>query len=188
MADNNLFRLQSDLREALTPYRYRHVEGVVETAIELARQAGVDTYKAKTAAWLHDLAREWPNERLLQASEGIIVPQGFASVPALLHGPIAAHLGQTNYGIADEEILDAVRYHTTGRPGMTELDLVLFVADAIEPSREYPGVEQIREAADTNRLTVAARLSMENTIRFLMDTGKPLFAMTVMARNELLNS
>ncbi|WAH38519.1 bis(5'-nucleosyl)-tetraphosphatase (symmetrical) YqeK [Alicyclobacillus dauci] len=177
--------LSRDVKAALTPHRFQHVQGVVTCAVDLAKRYGVSIEQAEIAAWLHDLAREWPREKLVNAVETIEVPHGFATIPALLHGPIAAHLGRTKYGIEDELILEAVRYHTTGRPDMTDLDMVLFVADAIEPGRTYNGVEAIRQAASKS-LAEAVRISIDNTIRFLVDAGKPLFPLTVLTRNALL--
>jgi predicted HD superfamily hydrolase involved in NAD metabolism len=181
----NIVQLIQDVERALTPPRFKHVQGVVQTARQLSERHGVSPEQAETAAWLHDLAREWPRKQLLQAAATIEVPQEFSTIPALLHGPIAAHLGRVKYAIEDQEIIDAVCYHTTGRPKMTPLDMVLFVADAIEPGRNYVGVEEIREAAQ-EKLSLAARLSIDNTIRFLLDRGKPLFPLTVLTRNELL--
>lgn len=185
--DNVTTALANDVKQALSPQRFQHVEGVVSTAVVLANAAHVPVEQAMQAAWLHDLAREWPRDRLLQVAETINIPSGFAAMPTLLHGPIAAHLGRATYGLTDEAILDAVRFHTTGRPQMTALDLVLFVADAIEPNRQYPGVDEIREAAQQS-LAGAAQLSIDHTIRFLLEAGKPLFPLTILTRNWLLTA
>lgn len=178
--------LERDVEAALSPRRFQHVLGVVATAKDLAEQFHTSVEQAELAAWLHDLAREWPRDKLLQAASEIEIPEGFAMIPALLHGPIAAHLGRMKYGIEDEAVLSAVCYHTTGRPDMTELDMVLFVADSIEPGRAYDGVETIRNAAQ-QRLDLAVRLSIDHTIRFLVDAGKPLLPLTILTRNALLN-
>lgn len=179
--------LASELKRTLSTARFEHVEGVVASAISLAEAYGVSVAKARTAAWLHDLAREWPREQLLSTIPSLTLPEGFEEVPALLHGPIAAHIGKVNYGILDADILDAVRYHTTGRPNMTPLDLVLFVADAIEPSRNYPGVDEIRVASERS-LEEAARLSLDGTLRFMLDAKRRLMRLSVEARNTLLDA
>ncbi|GLV14158.1 hypothetical protein Heshes_18420 [Alicyclobacillus hesperidum] len=187
MAEIKLDRLLQDLRRQLSDVRFRHVEGVVQTARDLADRFGVCPSKAEVAAWLHDFAREWSKDRLLRyvKEHAISLPDEWLTVPLLLHGPVAAHIGKQTYQIEDEEILDAVRYHTTGRPNMTDLDLVLFVADAIEPNRSYPGVEAVR-AALTDGLANAARASLDNTITYLIATGRPLGLLAVAARNSLL--
>lgn len=177
--------LARDVAATLSKPRFKHVQGVVTTAVRLAVQHGESEERARTAAWLHDIAREWPRDKLFEAAESIEVPAGFASIPALLHGPIAAHIGRTVYGIEDVAILDAITYHTTGRPEMTVLDMVLFVADAIEPGRQFLGVEEICAAADRS-LAEATRVSIDHTIRYLINAGKPLFPLTVLARNSLL--
>jgi predicted HD superfamily hydrolase involved in NAD metabolism len=173
-------RVQSEL----SPRRYMHTVGVVETAERLARIHGVDVKKARIAAWVHDIAREWPKETLLQYAERIEIPAGFAAIPDLLHGPVAAHLLSEWFQIHDEEMKDAIRYHTTGRLSMTPLDMVICLADAIEPGRAYPGVEAIRQRAETD-LKGALAESLDSTIRYLLDTHQPVFPLTVMVRNEL---
>ncbi|WP_245630164.1 bis(5'-nucleosyl)-tetraphosphatase (symmetrical) YqeK [Alicyclobacillus acidiphilus] len=179
--------LVRELKRTLSVQRFQHVEGVVASAEQLAQKYGVSVRKARTAAWLHDLAREWPREQLLSTVRTFPLPDGFEDVPALLHGPIAAHIGKTQFGILEEDILDAVRYHTTGRPNMTPLDLVLFVADAIEPGRTYGGVEEIREASQRS-LEEAARISIDGTLRFMLDAKRPIVRLTVEARNSLLGA
>lgn len=173
------------MQRSLSPSRFTHVEGVVATATDLARHYGVSVEKAIVTAWLHDVAREWSKDKLLKTAQSFVVPDGFAEVPILLHGPVAAYLGQTLYDIEDFEILDAVRYHTTGKPDMTILASVLFIADAIEPGRSYPGVYSLREAAFID-LRRAVRMSIDETIRYLLAREKPLFPLTVLTRNAIL--
>lgn len=172
-------RVQAELSEA----RFVHTRGVVATAVELAARFGEDVHKARIAAWVHDIAREWPFEKQLQFAEGIEIPSGFALIPALLHGPIAASLAPEWFGVEDEDILNAVRFHTTGRVGMSKLEMILCLADGIEPGRQYPGVEQIREIAKTD-LVLALAQSFDSTITYLLQTHQPIFPLTVMARNE----
>lgn len=171
-------------RQSLSEERWQHTCGVVEAARLLARQHGLDEERAVTAAWIHDAAREWPVERLLAAAEEIEVPAGFAQVPILLHGPVAASILQNQFDCDDQEILDAIRHHTTGRLEMTELDKVLCLADAIEPGRRYPGVDDIRECAQSS-LDRALAMSFDSTLQYLIARHQPIFPLTVMARNNL---
>ncbi|AEJ44037.1 metal dependent phosphohydrolase [Alicyclobacillus acidocaldarius subsp. acidocaldarius Tc-4-1] len=162
--------------------------GVVETSVALARRFGAPVLGAELAAWLHDLAREWPQDRLLAYARDrkLEVPAAWLEAPILLHGPIAADVARVEYGVEDADVLNAVYYHTTGRPGMGALEMVLFVADAIEPSRDYSGVDDLRALAERD-LKAAALASLESTVRYALDRGFPIDLTTVNARNDLLN-
>lgn len=174
-----------DVKSVLSKSRFQHVIGVVEMAADLANCHGVDPEKAKMAGWLHDIAREWPLQRLLLEAEHVQIPSGFASIPLLLHGPIAAHIGKTTYGIVDEDVLNAVRFHTTGRLGMSVLEKILFIADATEPGRTYPGVDELRKLA-RQQLDAAMICCLDSTMTYLLKIRQPIFPLTVMVRNEYL--
>ena len=120
-------RVREHARSCEKPSRFRHTQGVVKMARELAQRWGADPDKAEIAAWFHDVCR----------------PEG-----NLEHGPAAATLLQERFGVEDEDILNAIAYHTTGRPGMSLLEIVLKTADQLEESRDYPGVEQMRAFAE----------------------------------------
>ncbi len=180
----DLSKVSTYARQALSEARFQHTCGVVETAARLARQYGLDEERVQLAAWIHDAAREWPIDRLLAAAEEIDVPAGFAEVPILLHGSVAASLLQAEFGCTDADVLDAIRYHTTGRVGMTDMDKVLCLADAIEPGRSYKGVDTLRELAFTN-LDKALATSFDQSIQYLIARHQPIFPLTVMARNHL---
>src|SRR5690606_33311273 len=103
----------------------------------------------------------------------------------LWHAPVGAYLVKKEIGITDEDILDAIRHHTTGRPGMTTLEKVVFLADYIEPNRSFPGVEEVREKAKKS-LDEALVLSLQNTIRFLLSKNQLIYPQTVATYNDLL--
>ena len=166
--------------------RWKHVLGVVDTAVELADRFGGDRDKAWLAALLHDYTKAWPIERM----EKIIREQGLP--PELLehdkelwHAHVGAWVVRTEHGIDDEEVLDAIRYHTSGREGMTKLDKIVCLADYMEPGRDFPGVNKIRELAQHN-LEDALLAGFDSTIRLLLDKGKRIFPLTMLARNDLL--
>ncbi|GIO13508.1 hypothetical protein J19TS2_30630 [Cohnella xylanilytica] len=166
--------------------RWKHVLGVVDTAVELADRFGGDRDKAWLAALLHDYTKAWPIERM----EKIIREQGLP--PELLehdkelwHAHVGAWVVRTEHGIDDEEVLDAIRYHTSGREGMTKLDKIVCLADYMEPGRDFPGVNKIRELAQHN-LEEALLAGFDSTIRLLLDKGKRIFPLTMLARNDLL--
>ena len=166
--------------------RWKHVEGVMETSVELARRYGADPVKADLAALLHDLAKFWPVER----QEAVIRENGLNTElldhdKQLLHAEVAAFISQRDYGVDDPEVLDAIRYHTSGRVGMTQMDKIVCLADYIEPGREFPGVARIRELAEVN-LEEALLAGFDSTISFLLEKKKAIFPLTVLARNDLI--
>jgi predicted HD superfamily hydrolase involved in NAD metabolism len=174
----------AEIRKQLSAPRFQHTAGVAKTAKVLARRFGEDEEKAELAAWVHDYAREWPQTELVQYAEGIEVPSGFGVIPTLLHGPIAAYLLSAKFGLPDEDMANAIRYHTTGRVGMSNLEKILCLADAIEPGRSYAGVDDLRQVAETD-LDLALAKSMDAGIIYLLQRQATIFPLTVMARNDL---
>ena len=175
------------VRGMVSPSRWQHIEGVIRTARELARRFGVDDGRAELAALLHDAAREWPAERLVSwAGRGTLPLDPIErETPELLHGHAAAEWARAELAVADEGVLDAVRYHTTGRPGMGPLEMVLLVADYSEPGRTFPEAAVVREAA-AKSLQDACLLSLDARLRYLLDRRLPIHPRTVEARNWLL--
>jgi predicted HD superfamily hydrolase involved in NAD metabolism len=168
-ADADLFA-----RERLSAKRYGHTVRVARTAEDLARSHDLDPARARLAALLHDAAREMTPEDFLDRAEewGLPVGEPERENPKLLHGPVAAELARRELRVEDEEVLDAVREHTTGRPGMGPLSLVLFVADKIEPGRDYPSVERLRRLARED-LRRAAAESLRRSIAHNEERGRP---------------
>jgi predicted HD superfamily hydrolase involved in NAD metabolism len=172
--DALLDNAESYARERLSDKRYAHTLRVAETAEHLAKLHGLDPERARLAGLLHDTAREVGKEELLRVAEEDGLPVGGfeRERPILLHGPVAAELAMEDLGVEDGEILDAVRAHTTGEPGMGPLALALFVADKIEPGREQPGVEDLRELASVS-LHRAARAALEDSISYNERRDRP---------------
>ncbi|MFA7662116.1 MAG: bis(5'-nucleosyl)-tetraphosphatase (symmetrical) YqeK, partial [Anaerovoracaceae bacterium] len=108
----------------------------------------------------------------------------YKNQPQLSHGRIAAERVKREQGIVDEEVLDAIRYHTTGRKGMTLLEKIIYLSDAIEPTRNYPGVEKLRELAWIN-MDEAVIKAMDQTIYHVNKKGMELDMETVEARDDL---
>ena len=161
-------------RERLSAKRYGHTLRVADTAEDLARAHGLDPGRARLAALLHDAARELSPDEFLELADDWNLPVGGPEreSPKLLHGPVGAELARRELGVGDGEVLDAVREHTTGRPGMAPLSLVLFVADKIEPARDYPSVENLRRLSKQN-LRGAAAESLRRTIAHNEERGRP---------------
>ncbi|MFY0757492.1 MULTISPECIES: bis(5'-nucleosyl)-tetraphosphatase (symmetrical) YqeK [Metabacillus] len=174
------------VKEHLTDHRYEHTIGVMETAIVLARLYGADVKKAETAAIFHDYAKFRSKDEMKQ----IIIEQNMTKEllihsPELWHAPVGAYLAEKEAGIKDKEILDAIRYHTSGRENMTLLDKVIYVADYIEPGRIFPGADEVRELAK-NDLNKALIVSMKNTILFLLKKNQPIYPQTLQSYNFLV--
>ena len=133
-------------RSRLSDARYEHTLRVADTAEDLALVHDLDADRARLAALLHDAAREiGPDESLTLADKwNVNVGESERQSPKLLHGPVAAELARRELGIDDEEVLEAVRAHTTGKPEMGPLAHVLYVADKIEPARDYPSVGRLQ--------------------------------------------
>ncbi|TCJ04240.1 bis(5'-nucleosyl)-tetraphosphatase (symmetrical) YqeK [Cytobacillus praedii] len=182
--DRNLALLK--VKEQLTDHRYTHTLGVMETAIRLARKYGANEKKAELAAIFHDYAKFRPKEEMKQ----IIMDQKMDARllqfnSELWHAPVGAFLVHKEAGIEEEEILDAIRFHTSGRVGMTLLEKIIYLADYIEPGRHFPGVEEVREIAEKS-LNEALIKSISNTIFFLMKKGQLVFPATFHTYNDLI--
>ncbi len=161
-------------RERLSAKRYGHTLRVADTAGDLARVHGLDRGRVRLAALLHDAAREMSSEEFLGLARSWNLPLGEPEreSPKLLHGPVAAELARRELGVEDGAVLDAIREHTTGRPGMDSLSLVLYVADKIEPARDYPSVERLRRLARQD-LRGAAAESLRRSIAHNEERGRP---------------
>jgi len=159
-------------RSRLSDSRYEHTLRVADTAEDLARAHDLDADRARLAALMHDSARELGPDEFLKLAEtwNLQVGESEQQSPKLLHGPVAAEMAR-ELGIDDEEILEALRAHTTGRPGMGPLALVLYVADKIEPSRDYPSVGRLRDLARED-LHKAALESLRRAIAHNEGRGK----------------
>ncbi|WML54120.1 bis(5'-nucleosyl)-tetraphosphatase (symmetrical) YqeK [Neobacillus sp. PS3-12] len=170
----------------LTEHRYQHTLGVMETAISLARKYGVDEKKAELAAIFHDYAKFRPKDEMKE----IIVSQGMPKDlleynSELWHAPVGAYLAEAEAEISDKEVLDAIRFHTSGRRGMTKLEKVIYLADYIEPGRHFPGVEEVRNLAKIN-LEEALIKAVQNTIMFLMKRNQAIYPETFHTYNDLI--
>jgi predicted HD superfamily hydrolase involved in NAD metabolism len=177
-------RIAEIVKKELSERRFVHVLGVVRTAETLALRYGADPEKSRLAAWIHDYAREWPAEKLRSAAQAHAVPAEYFLAVDLLHAPVAAALAPEVFGVNDPAVLQAVRSHTAGRSGMSLLEKIVYIADAIEPGRMYEGVDTVRSLAETD-LDRALAVHLDGTIRYLLDHHKPVCVRTVEARNEL---
>lgn len=177
--------INSYIEKNLNEKRKAHVYGVVKTARALAEKYGCDADKAEQAALYHDMFRSTPVEVLNMYVRQLGLSPAYIDNANLAHGPIAAVIMQRDYGVEDQDVINAVRYHTTGRAGMSLLEKIVYLADAIEPGRNYPTVEKARELAEVS-LDKACLYSMERSIAYISERGLFLDEDTVKARDYLL--
>lgn len=179
--------IMEDLKRNMTQKRFAHTLGVMEFAVALAKRYGVDVEKAQLAAMVHDCAKDMPQDNQLNLARqfGILLDEISMAEKALIHAPLGAALAKIKYGIEDPAILRAVKVHTTGDPKMTPLDKVIFLADYIEPGRNFPGVDRLRKVAFED-LDEAVIMACDSTIRYVIDRGRLLHPRMVEARNCLL--
>ncbi|GAB4073377.1 bis(5'-nucleosyl)-tetraphosphatase (symmetrical) YqeK [Barrientosiimonas marina] len=165
--------------------RFDHTLRVADVAKQLAEKNGASIEKAEIAAILHDYAKYFPLEDLRGIIQDNDLPADLLDYHhELWHGPAAYMIVKQKHGVADQDIRNAIYYHTTGRADMSLLETILFVADYIEPGRSFPGVEEAREMAETD-LNQAAWMALRNTIQFLVSQHKTVYPDTFYAYNDL---
>ena len=180
-----LREISRKLSKILKKNRYEHTLGVMYTAASLAMCYGWDVQKAMTAGLLHDCGKYLSAEDQIMFCKKKEIPltESELQMPALVHAKLGAYLARHEYGIKDSDILDAITYHTTGRPDMTLLEKIVYIADYIEPNRrEIPGLEQIRKLVFTD-IDRAVCLSAGSTVRYLKNGGKAVDPMTINTYN-----
>lgn len=182
-----LEEIRDYLKDNLKPSRYGHTLGVVNTAIKLAEIYGEDKNKAEIAALCHDVAKNMSNDALRKIidNENIILSIDEENTQELWHSIVAPVIARKVFEIEDEEILAAMRWHTTGKEDMTNLEKIIYLADLIEPSRMFEGVDEIRELAYKN-LDSAMLKALTHTTIYLLTKGCAVDINSVKARNYLV--
>ncbi|GAA0124327.1 hypothetical protein UT300019_02280 [Clostridium sp. CTA-19] len=176
------------IRGALRPKRYTHTLGVLETAESLCEIYGCDKYKTRIAALLHDCAKNMSDDELIKITKEnnlIEVDETIKHSPMLLHGFVGAYIAGEKFNINDVDIINSIKYHTTGRPNMSILEKIIYVSDGIEPSRKFEGVDDIREVAIKD-LDKALLMMYNQTIKYIISKNQLLYPKTIEARNYLL--
>jgi predicted HD superfamily hydrolase involved in NAD metabolism len=174
----------------LSKRRYEHSVSVSQTAEKLALKYGADSEKAVIAGLLHDVTKELDRDAQLQlcARFGIILTTLERSSAKILHAITAPLVVKTDFNIKDADVLGAIRYHTTGRAGMTTLEKIVFLADYIEPLREYSGIANLRKTELKGDLDAAVLACFDFSFLELMKKKAPIHPDALFARNTLLLS
>ncbi len=170
-AQPELSWLRSQAYAWLKPRRIPHVRGCEETAVRLATRWGEKEDRAAEAAILHDITKKMNREEQLRlcGKYSIMTDNVERQEPQLLHAKTGAALARELFGI-DDDIYNAILWHTTGRAGMTRLEKIIYLADAMEPTRDYPGVEELRAAAFED-LDRAMALGLEMSLALVRSRG-----------------
>ncbi|HFR3766367.1 TPA: bis(5'-nucleosyl)-tetraphosphatase (symmetrical) YqeK [Streptococcus suis] len=175
--------LLEKIRVAMKPARFQHVLGVEEAALALADQYGCDPKKASLAALLHDYAKEVEDQVFLDLITKYDLDRDLLNWDNnIWHGVVGAYKIAEDFGLKDEEIFQAIQRHTVGAGQMTLLDKVLYVADYIEPNRDFPGVDEARCIARES-LDKAVAYETAQTITYLAKKGIPIYPKTLETYN-----
>lgn len=168
--------------------RINHILGVEQTSVELARHYHLDVEKAAQAGLMHDLAKYFKPQLLLQMArtEGMELDPVEEANPHLLHADVSAIVARDTFGIQDKEVLQAIQDHTLGRPGMSLLSCIVFLADSIEPGRgKTPELETLRQLSFSS-LYQALWLTCDYSLKYLLDTRCLIHPRTIHTRNWAL--
>ena len=165
-----IINIQNKLRKKLSEYRFYHSIGVQYTAAALAMRYGQDIYLASLAGVLHDCAKYMSDEDIISkcVKHNIDIDEDEKLHPQLLHGKLGAYYARKKYRVESEEVLKAIKYHTTGTPNMTTLQKIIYISDYIEPNRkDIAGLEEIRMVAfvDLDRAVIQKLTNTSNYLK-----------------------
>lgn len=169
----NIDKIKQNLKRKLDAERYEHTIGVTYTAIALAMRHDCDLKKAELAGLLHDCAKCIPDEKKLAKciKYHISITETERRNPFLLHSKLGAFLAMDKYQVDDKDVINAILYHTTGRPAMSVLEKIIFIADYIEPARDKaPRLKEIRHSAFID-LDFTMYLILTDTLEYLKRKG-----------------
>ncbi len=179
--------MEKEIIKYIGENRYLHSLRVMEIALKLGEIHDVNKEKLEIASILHDCGKIQDKTQLLKTANnfGIILDTYMRDNKELIHGPLGAKIAEVKFKVTDKEILNAIKYHTTGRENMTLFDKIIFIADYIEPSRNFQGIEEVRKMAYED-LDKSIIMAMDKTINFLIDNQILIHTRTVEARNYLI--
>lgn len=178
--NRTVIEIREHLKNKLNPVRYEHTLGVSFTCMALAMCYHYDLEKAELAGLLHDCAKRYDNDSIVKKciKHGVQLTESELMAPSVIHAKLGAWMAEHKYGVDNPEILSAIACHTTGKPEMSLLDKILYIADFIEPRRQnLSGLEAIRELAFKN-LDAALFETMKGILEYLKQSGTYVDAMT----------
>ena len=183
----NLKQAKELVRGRLSDKRYEHTINVKKMAIKLAKHYGADEEQAALAALLHDSAKEISKDemRAIMRAYPEYAEGGEERPSPVWHGVCAAILARTEWGVTDEAVLSAIACHTAGKPGLTLLAKILYLADMTSAERDWDGVEKLRRL-ELKVLDAAMLAALKHTNDFVLSQGKPLDPMSKAAYEDIL--
>ncbi len=185
----NLDEIKDDLKKSLSPKRYRHSENVAECAVRLSEIYGYDKEKAYIAGILHDCAKclSYEEAKYYTKKYNISLDNFEIESLALSHGIIGAYIAKYKYKVRDENIINSIKYHTTGKENMDILEKIIYIADMIEDGRDFPGVEKLRELSYNRNIDDALFVALNSTIKFVIENNQLVHPRSIDARNYIMN-
>ncbi|SCH35847.1 MULTISPECIES: bis(5'-nucleosyl)-tetraphosphatase (symmetrical) YqeK [unclassified Romboutsia] len=184
----NLTDINEKLKDMLPKRRLNHSLNVAECAVKLCEIYNCDNEKAYIAGIVHDCAKYLTLEEVdyYVRKYNIKLDELEMESLALSHSIIGSYIARYEFEINDIEILDAIRYHTTGKENMSLLEKIIYMADLIEKDRNFPNVDLLRELTYSGKLDEALLISFNNTIKFVIDNNQLIHPRTVSARNYIM--
>lgn len=182
-----LDEMKQKLKKSLTPKRYNHSIGVMETSVIMARYFGADEEKAMIAGLLHDCAKDFSKEEMFALCDKYQVELDDVSKheTSLIHGFLGAYVAREEYGVTDSEIFEAIYYHTVSKYDMSLLTKIIYIADLVEPSRNFDTVNKLREILKED-IDKALIFQIDNTLKSVIDRGGLIHSNTITTRNYYL--
>ncbi len=180
MKNTDISKIRKAMEKELDSKRYEHTLGVAYTAAALAMRYDVDMDAAIVAGLLHDCAKCLSDEKKLSICEkhNLTITQVERQNPSLLHAKVGSFLAMETYHVEDIDIVNAILNHTTGRPGMSALEKIIFIADYIEPGRKHaPNLALIRKLVFLD-LDKALLKILEDTLEYLKESKQEVDLMT----------
>ncbi len=176
-----------EMETILKKKRFIHTCGVVKMSKMLANHYCADELVVMTAAALHDYAKHESPQALLAYAQknGLLVDEVMATSTELLHGYVGSRMIKEKFNISDEQVLGAIAYHTIGRANMSLSEQIVYLADAIEPSRDYKGVQMLRDLAYKD-LEKAILVCVSSTLRYVIEKGILVHPNSLMLYNEMI--
>lgn len=183
----DIIEIEQSIKSMTKESRFLHSKGVEETAAKLAKHYGENVQKASLAGLMHDCVKNLPLEEMLRLAKylGCELDWVTKNEAKLIHAPLGAYYAKKVFGINDDEIFDAIYYHTTAKADMPMLTKIIYIADVVEPNRTYKGVDEIRKLAFEN-IDLAILKAINFTIGKIIQSGRMLHSETINARNYLI--